>query len=174
MKSFSNNGPPSFTRKIKPSYCSDHAHTVGCHIKQLTRLSKTVSCGTLWKAQIKTELHHPIKDACSTLQGIYTPNLLFTILGFWCPIFIIYCLPKEMLLSSEAIRNFFQLVSLQSLQGASIWSQSQTKHHAIHTAAPENKFADRTVSSVRCVQSIIDQLMPYNVLPSVINGIHKH
>lgn len=69
---------------------------------------------------------------------------------------------------------FFQLVSLQSLQGASIWSQSQTKHHPIHTAAPENRFADRTVSSVRCEQSIIDQLMPYNVLPSVINGIHRH
>lgn len=68
----------------------------------------------------------------------------------------------------------FQLVSLQSLQRASIWSQSQTKHNPIHTAAPENRFADQTVSSVRCVQSIIDQLMPHNVLPSVINGIHKH
>lgn len=69
---------------------------------------------------------------------------------------------------------FLQLASLQSLQGASIWSRSQTKHNPIHTATLENRFADQTVSSVRCVQSIIDQLMPYNVLPSVINGIHKH
>lgn len=61
--------PNSFTGKIKPSYCSDHAHTVGCHIKQLTRLSKTVSYGTLWKAQIKRGLHQPIKDDCSILPA---------------------------------------------------------------------------------------------------------
>lgn len=76
---------------------------------------------------------------------------------------------QERYFSSEASKLPFFF-----MQWASIWYQSQTKHNPTHTAAPENRFADQTVSSVRRAHSIIDQLMPYDVLPSVINGIHKH
>lgn len=79
-----------------------------------------------------------------------------------------------MLLSSEATRDFLFLSFSEVSEVISFFLWGQTKHNPIHTAAPENRLADRTVSSVRCVQSIIDQLMPYNVLPSVINSIHKH
>lgn len=73
--------PKSSTWKIKPSYCSDHAHAVGCHIKQLTRLSNTVSYGTLWKAQETTAsahkrcLFHPTRNLHSK-SAFYNAGLL--------------------------------------------------------------------------------------------------
>lgn len=164
-----NNGPLKQFLKKNQSYCSDHAHTVGCHIKEFS-LSESVSCWTLWKAQIKRRLHGPIKDTCSILHRIYTANLLFTVL--YCNVLLMSSKRDGSLQKQLSI--LFNLASLQSLQWASIWSQSQTKRSPIHVAAPENRFADQTVSSVRCAYAIIDQLMPYNVLPSVINGIHKH
>lgn len=112
-------------------------------------------------------LFHPVRNL-HPKSAFYNDGLLMS------HIHLLMSSKRDAPLFRKKLGFFFSVSEPAKLAGASIWSQSQTKYNPIHTAAPENRFADRTVSSVRCVQSIIDQLMPYNVLSSVINGIHKH